>query len=135
MNADASSARRISASREDYLEAIVELGGSPKQPIRPVDVAAKLGVSKASVNKAVASLKEAGMLDQPYYGDITLTADGYAYGCKVLERHTMLYEFLHDVLGVPAERADDEACLIEHDISDDTAEAWVAYMRGATRGE
>ncbi|SEO98092.1 metal-dependent transcriptional regulator [Denitrobacterium detoxificans] len=130
-----SGSKRVSASREDYLEAIVELGGTPKRPIRPVDVASKLGVSKASVTKAVASLKEAGMLDQPYYGDITLTSDGYEYGSKVLERHTMLYEFLHDVLGVPAERADDEACLIEHDISDSTAEAWIAYMRNAKRAK
>ena len=81
---------KVSMSHEDYLEAIVMLGGSDTQSVRSVDVATKLGVSKASVSKAVASLKASGMLDQPYYGDITLTADGYSYGKSVLERHEML---------------------------------------------
>ena len=87
-------------SHEDYLEAIVMLGGSDTQSVRSVDVATKLGVSKASVSKAVASLKASGMLDQPYYGDITLTADGYSYGKSVLERHEMLTRFLHEKVGL-----------------------------------
>ena len=70
-------ANKVTESHEDYLEAVVMLGGTDKIAVRPVDVANKLGVSKASVNKAVSVLKEAGMLDQPYYGDITLTQDGY----------------------------------------------------------
>ena len=57
---------KVSMSHEDYLEAIVMLGGSDTQSVRSVDVATKLGVSKASVSKAVASLKASGMLDQPY---------------------------------------------------------------------
>ena len=126
---------KVSMSHEDYLEAIIMLGGTTEQSVRSVDIANRMGVSKASVNKAIGLLKEKGFVDQPYYGDITLTSDGYEYGSKVLKRHTMLYEFLHDVLGVPAERADDEACLIEHDISDSTAEAWIAYMRNARRAK
>ena len=77
------SVEKVSMSHEDYLEAIVMLGGSPTQPVRSVDIAAKLGVSKASVSKAVTSLKASGMLEQPYYGDITLTEDGYHYGASV----------------------------------------------------
>ena len=67
---------KMSKSHEDYLEAIVMLGGRTDVPIRSVDVATKMGVSKASVNKAVNALKEKGLVDQPYYGDITLTDDG-----------------------------------------------------------
>ena len=78
---------KVSMSHEDYLEAIVMLGGTTENPVRSVDIANKLGVSKASVNKAMNSLKEKGFADQPYYGDVTLTEDGYRYGAAVLERH------------------------------------------------
>lgn len=123
------SLEKMSKSHEDYLEAIVMLGGTTEVPIRSVDVATKLGVSKASVNKAVNALKEKGLVDQPYYGDITLTDDGYEYGRSVLDRHHLLYTFLSKVLGIPEERADAEACLMEHAISDESFEKWVAYIK------
>lgn len=120
---------KISKSHEDYLEAMVELGATTENPIRSVDVAAKLGVSKASVNKAMSVLKEKGFAEQPYYGDITLTAEGYEYGRSVLERHEMLYLFLTKALGIPEERADEEACLMEHAISDESFEKWFDFVR------
>lgn len=123
------SMEKMSKSHEDYLEAMVELGATPNQPIRSVDVAAKMGVSKASVNKAMAVLKERGLAEQPYYGDITLTDEGYEYGCSVLERHNMLYTFLTKALGIPEERADEEACLMEHAISDESFEKWFEFVR------
>lgn len=122
-------ADRISMSNEDYLEAIVMIGGTDKVPVRSVDVANKLGVSKASVNKAVKSLKEKGLLDQPYYGDITLTEEGYRRGASVLDRHHLLFMFLNKALGIPEERADEEACLMEHAISDESFEKWAAFIR------
>ena len=85
---------KMSMSHEDYLEAIVMLGGTTEVSVRSVDIATKLDVSKASVNKAISSLKEKGLADQPYYGDITLTEEGYAYGMSVLDRHHMLFTFL-----------------------------------------
>ena len=121
---------KVSKSHEDYLEAIVMLGGSPDTPIRSVDVANKLGVSKASVNKAVALLKEKKMLDQPYYGDITLTQDGYEYGAAVYKRHRYLSAFLEKKLGIDAETAAEEACMMEHAISDEAFEKWIDYIDG-----
>ena len=115
-------------SHEDYLEAIVMLGGSPTQPVRSVDVATKMGVSKASVSKAVTSLKAAGLLDQPFYGDITLTKEGYEYGQAVLKRHEMLTAFLIKRIGLDPETAEDEACQMEHAISDDSFEKWRTYF-------
>ena len=120
---------KMSKSHEDYLEAIVVLGGTTESPIRSVDVAAKMGVSKASVNKAVNALKEKGLLDQPYYGDITLTESGYEYGKSVLDRHHLLFPFLTKVLGIPDETADEEACMMEHAISDESFEKWTAYIK------
>ncbi|MBO4352059.1 MAG: metal-dependent transcriptional regulator [Eggerthellaceae bacterium] len=120
-------AGKVTESHEDYLEAIVMLGGTDKVPVRPVDVANKLGVSKASVNKAVSVLKEAGMLEQPYYGDITLTKKGYKYGCEVFARHKTLTRFLI-AIGVDEDVADAEACMIEHDISEETFKKWASYI-------
>ncbi len=121
---------KISTSHEDYLEAMVMIGGSQKQSIRAVDVAAKMGVSKASVNKAVTVLKEKGYVTQPYYGDITLTQEGDAYGHKVLDRHQALTKFLHRGLGIDAQTAEEEACMMEHAISDESFEKWMAFIDG-----
>lgn len=110
------------------------LGGRTDVPIRSVDVATKMGVSKASVNKAVNALKEKGLVDQPYYGDITLTDDGYEYGQSILDRHHLLLTFLTKVLGIPEERADEEACIMEHAISDDSFEKWTAYIKSLDLG-
>lgn len=120
---------KVSVSHEDYLEAIVMLGGTQTQPVRSVDIATKLGVSKASVSKAVTSLKASGMLDQPYYGDITLTEDGYVYGCAVLKRHEMLTRFLVKEVGLSEEVAEEEACQMEHAISDDSFVKWMDYFK------
>ena len=120
---------KMSPSHEDYLEAMVELGGTADAAIRSVDVAAKLGVSKASVNKAMSVLKEKGLAEQPYYGDITLTQEGYEYGRAVLDRHQTLFLFLSKALGIPEEQANKEACLMEHAISDESMKKWEAYIK------
>ena len=119
---------KVSMSHEEYLEAIVMLGGTTTQSVRSVDIATQLGVSKASVSKAVSSLKESGMLDQPFYGDITLTEEGYAYGSSLLKRETMLTRFLVEKIGLSQEEADEEACHIEHCISDEAFVKWMAYF-------
>ncbi|HAM15021.1 MAG TPA: metal-dependent transcriptional regulator [Eggerthellaceae bacterium] len=119
---------KVSMSHEDYLEAIIMLGGSPDAPIRSVDIAKKMDVSKASVNKAVGLLKSKGYVDQPYYGDVTLTDEGYSYGQAIYKRHRYLTAFLSKGLGIEQKTAEDEACLMEHAISDDSFEKWVAYI-------
>ena len=119
---------KVSMSHEDYLEAIVMLGGSEEAPVRSVDVAKQMNVSKASVNKAVGILKERGFVTQPYYGDITLTKEGFEYGRSVYRRHRYLTAFLAKGLGIDPETAEAEACLMEHAISDDSFEKWVAYI-------
>lgn len=119
---------KMSTSHEDYLEAMVMLGATTEASVRSVDVATKLGVSKASVNKAMSVLKEKGFAEQPYYGDITLTEKGYAYGTSVLERHEMLFTFLTKAIGLSEEDADREACLMEHAISDASFEKWFEFV-------
>ena len=120
---------KMSKSHEDYLEAIVMLGGTTEVSVRSVDIANKMGVSKASVNKAVTALKEKALAEQPYYGDVTLTEAGYAYGTAVFDRHRLLSKFLNKELGIPEDVAENEACLMEHAISDESFEKWRAYIK------
>ena len=119
---------RMTMANEDYLEAIYELAGGAEEPVRSVDLANKLGVSKASVNKAVSVLKSRGFVTQEPYGDVIITKAGVEYGRSVFKRHLVLFHFLKDVLGVEEETAYEEACLMEHAISDGTLCRWVKYL-------
>lgn len=114
----------LSKSSEDYLEAIYELAGEDNHAVRSVDIADKLGVSRPSVNNALNILKKEQMVVQEPYGAISLTCQGQLYGKSIYARHTTLYSFLHSVLGVESERAEEEACEIEHTISEDTIRRW-----------
>ena len=121
----------LSMASEDYLESIYRLTAEQDAfdaGIRSVDVAEQLEVSKASVNKAISTLKEYGMVEQTRYGRVTLTEKGLEYGRDVWSRHRMLRLFLIDLIGVDAETADEEACLMEHDLSADTIRRWCEFM-------
>lgn len=119
----------LTPAHEDYIEAIVKLEESQgRSEIRSVDIATMLDVSKASVNKALQALREAGYVEQERYGRITLTEEGRAYGAEIWSRHQVLRSFLVDDLGVDPEVANDEACMMEHAVSKDTMDRWVAWL-------
>jgi Mn-dependent DtxR family transcriptional regulator len=124
---DAPGIPRLSATNEDYLEAIYALG-EESGVVRCVDLAAHLDVSKASVNRAVSTLKQAGLVLQPHYGDLSLTEEGSHYAASILERHIVLNRFLIDVLGVDEEVAGSEACMMEHAISADTLQRLLEFV-------
>jgi Mn-dependent DtxR family transcriptional regulator len=121
----------LSMASEDYLESIYRImveQDSFDTGIRSVDVAEQLEVSKASVNKAMATLKEHGMVEQSRYGRVMLTEQGREYAKDVWHRHRTLRVFLIKELGVDDETADEEACLMEHDLSEDTMRRWCEYL-------
>lgn len=121
----------LTRAGEDYLEAIYRLSteGTPgERTVRSVDVAEQLGVSKASVNKALSMLKETGMVVQSRYGRVTLTPEGEKYASLVWRAHRALRLFLESDLGVDPAVADEEACLMEHVLSSDTMERLIAYL-------
>ena len=60
---------------------------------------------------------------------VTLTEDGYRYGAAVFERHELLRKFLTKVLGIPEDTAEEEACLMEHAISDESFKKWNSYIK------
>ena len=127
------SAKTISTSSENYLETIYTLSRDGS-PVRSIDVATAIGVSKASVNKAISVLREAGMVEQELYGAITLTELGTTRAREVFRRHCTLKTFLNTVLGVPEKIAEADACRMEHVISDETMRRWTDYLE-KTLGE
>jgi len=121
---------KLSKSLEDYLEAMVMLGGTTSKSVRPSDIARQMDVSKTSVGKALTSLRERGLVEQPYYGEATLTEAGYAYGAAIFKRHRYLTIFLEKEIGLAPEVAEEEACLMEHAISDESFEKWARFIEG-----
>lgn len=128
----ASRERRLTVANEDYLECMVRIESEIGEGtgVRSVDIANQLDVSKASVNKAVAALKSQGLVDQSHYGKVMLTDEGRAIGEAVWYRHRLLRTFLMRELGVPYQRADSEACMMEHALSEDTMDRWLRYLEG-----
>ena len=96
--------------------------------IRSVDVADHLGVTKPSVTYATKRLRENGYIEMDRDGLITLTDRGMAIAAKMLDRHHTLTKFLI-ALGVDARTAEEDACKIEHDISQQTYDAICSHAR------
>ena len=104
-------------SGEMYLESILVLS-QKNEPVRSMDVAKYLGVSKPSVSRAMAILKNGNYVLIDEQGYITLAEAGRKIAEKIYERHVVLSKFLID-LGVNEKTAEEDACRIEHIISDD----------------
>ena len=109
---------QIRKSAEDYLETILVLskqGGG----VRSIDIATMLGVSKPSVSHAMKLLREDGYIAMDRYGTVTLLDKGAQIATHIYERHTVLSKMLEH-LGVNPEIAKEDACKLEHDLSDES---------------
>lgn len=113
-------------SGEMYLETIYVLG-QKQQNVRSIDVAEKMGFSKPSVSRGVSILKQQGYLTVDGNGFLELTDSGMDLAKKIYERHTILTEALVR-LGVDPEIAQQDACKMEHIISDETLNAFKRHM-------
>ena len=108
-------------SGEMYLETILVLS-KKGAPVRSLDVANQLGFSKPSVSRAMAILKKGEFIKIDGQGYITLTPEGSKIAKKIYERHVVISELLME-LGVDMKTAEEDACRIEHVISDKTFKA------------
>ena len=120
---------KINEATENYLEAILILTEKDQQ-VRMSDIAKMLNVSKPSVNKAMGALKEAGYILQQRYGTILLTDEGRLYAAKVYERHKLFKRFFTEVLGIEESVAEEDACHMEHCVSDITMEKLRIFLTG-----
>lgn len=117
---------RIQESGEMYLETIFLL--SQKNPrVRSVDVCTEMGYSKPSVSRAVSLLKDGGFITSDKDGYLSLTESGLSIAQKTYERHTLLTRWF-ETIGVSRDIAEDDACKIEHCISDETFEALKTFL-------
>ena len=123
----------VNESAEMYLECILELNNE-KGEVRSIDIARKTGYSKPSVSRAVGLLKKSEMIEVDSGGYITLTAKGKETAEKILERHSLISEFLVK-LGVSEETAAEDACKIEHVISDESFAKIKSFSAKIQNGE
>lgn len=112
---------RLQESGEMYLEAILVLS-QRQSAVRSVDVGEYLGYSKPSVSRAMGILRQGGYVQSDEDGFLTLTDSGRAVAEKIYERHTVLTSLL-TALGVDKKIAAQDACRMEHVISDETFRA------------
>lgn len=115
----------VRESGEMYLEAILVLAKKSGY-VRSIDVSEYLGYSKPSVSRAMGILREGGYILMEKDGTITLTDSGKKLAETIYERHTVLSELLIR-LGVDEKTATDDACRIEHVISDESFQAIKQY--------
>ena len=108
-------------SQEDYLEKILQIS-LKKDTVHAIDIAREMSFSKPSVSIAMNKLKESGYILINDKGEISLTDSGREIASKTLEKHEILTKMLV-YLGVDEETALEDACKMEHDISDKTWEA------------
>lgn len=109
-----------------YLETILILS-KKHEKVRSIDICEYMNFSKPSISRAVNTLKDGSYLEIAPDGGITLTEQGEKIAKKIYERHTILSKCLV-FLGVDEETAVQDACKIEHDISDETFDAIKAYV-------
>ncbi len=117
----------MTKSLEDYLETVF-LIASEKKIVRVKDMTEIMQVKTSSVIKAMKILVDAGFIQHEKYGYIELTSIGHAEGKKIYQKHQMLRRFLVEILHVSNDIAEQDACAIEHCLSDETYQKLIVFM-------
>lgn len=117
----------LQESGEMYLETIYILS-QQKPSVRSIDVSEHMGYSKPSVSRAMSILRSEGFIEVDENGHLLLTESGLFVAKRTYERHTVLTR-IFERLGVSHDTAQDDACKIEHVISDETFEAIKSFMK------
>ncbi len=116
-----------SESMETYLEVIYNIYLEGKK-IRVSDISKELGYSKPSVNRGINALSKKGYVETAPYQDIVLTDIGINYAKKIIEKHNLIKKFLLKTLNIDESVADEDACRMEHVISQEVLDAIKAYL-------
>ena len=112
---------------EEYLETILYLTrNSPRAKTK--DIAREMDVKPHSVSEMLLKLKDQAMVDYMPYEGVSLTDKGRAVAIQIERKHQLLETFLVDTLGIDADRAHDEACEMEHHMSDDTMDRMCSFL-------
>ena len=117
----------LSESQEDYLETILALETENKVA-RVKDIAERLGVLRGSVSGALKGLGEKGLIDYEPYSFITLTPEGKKRAEEITRRHSVIRDFLEGVLLLSPERAESNACRMEHAVDKAVVDRMVKFI-------
>lgn len=107
----------LTASLEDYLEVICNYSKNSRN-IRAIDISRELNISRASVTEALKKLASKGLINYGRYDTISLTESGNEVATRVVSKHTILQTFFEKMLGLEPNEASENACKIEHVITD-----------------
>lgn len=119
--------QKLSASLEDYLEAIFNIAGR-SDVARSRDIAESLGVAKSSVTGALKLLGEKGLVNYRPYGYVTLTESGVVEAAGIARKHNIIKSFFVDILGVDSKVAQESACKAEHTLGSAVVSRLLAFM-------
>jgi DtxR family Mn-dependent transcriptional regulator len=127
-----SKVHNLSASLEDYLEAIFNLTRE-SAVARSKDIAEGLGVARPSVTGALRMLAKKGLVNYEPYGLVSLTKAGQAKAAAVAKKHDVIKSFFTDILGVEAESAAEAACRAEHTLGKHIVGKLMSFIEFVTR--
>jgi DtxR family Mn-dependent transcriptional regulator len=119
-------------SVEDYLKAIYDLSQN-EQPVSTTDISRTLKIAPASVTEMLKKLAEKGYITHSPYHGTRLTTSGRRTAENIVRKHRLLERFLHDVLKIDKTQVHDQACGMEHSLSDDAAESLCRFLRHPDR--
>lgn len=109
----------VTPTGEDYIKAILMLHQRGRV-VRIKDIARTLQVTMPTVVSAIKNLVERGLVVHESYGYVELTKKGFNYAVNLQERHKVIFNFLHKLIGIEAEKADEQACRLEHYLPEET---------------
>lgn len=119
--------KSISASLEDYLEAIYEII-QEKQGVKAVEISRRLGVGRSSVTEALKTLADKELVNYGRYEVISLTKAGEKAAKNVILKHKVLFDFFKNILGLSSDDAQENACRVEHVISESALDKFSLFM-------
>ncbi|WP_054029508.1 metal-dependent transcriptional regulator [Desulfatitalea tepidiphila] len=117
----------LTSVMEDYLEAIFDLDRE-KKVVRVKDIAKRLDVKMPTVSSMLKTLKSRGLVSYEKYEYVELTKDGADIGKEMRRRHGVLFKFLTEILKIKSKVADEEACKMEHTLSEGTLASLTDFM-------
>jgi DtxR family transcriptional regulator, Mn-dependent transcriptional regulator len=116
------SEKTLSENAEEYLEVLYKLS-LKERPVKTTNISKMLNISPASVTQMIKKFEKEGYVDYSPYKGVTLTEEGYKIASNITRKHRLLERFLHDVLKIKKEKVHDQACEMEHVLSDDAERA------------
>ncbi len=124
----------LTESAQDYIKVLLDLSKKDSK-IHSAEVAAILGVSRASVSRAMKVLKDNGYIKKEKYGTISLTELGLKAANIIKKRNEILTDFMINILGVNLNVAKEDACRMEHDISAEAICKLEEYLENSSRAK